>query len=66
MKPLTRRWLIAATATSLAAVVLRVGPRRERPRLLRNLVERDYDATRLVNVRGWLVSPTEARFWSLG
>jgi hypothetical protein len=63
VKAVTRRWLLAAATSSVAALVWRIDQRRARPPLLRSLVERDYDVRRLVNVRGWLVSATEARFF---
>ena len=64
MKPLTRRWLLAVTAGSLAGFLWHRGRRGQRPPLLRSFVENDYDPLRLVNVGGWLVSATEARLWS--
>jgi hypothetical protein len=63
MKLVTRRWVLTTARASLAALFWRNVPRGGNPQLLRSYVESEYDTRHLVNVRGWLVSATEAQLW---
>jgi hypothetical protein len=60
VKRVSRRWWLAAGAALPLIFGLREFWRGHRPQILRFFVERDYDAERVVNLGGWLISATEA------
>lgn len=59
MKRVSRRWWLAAMVLPVAFGLREIW-RGNRPQILRFFVERDYDAERVVNLGGWLISATEA------